>query len=114
MLLSRTRARGLGTGMPSTVASSRTPSKAVAASSTASRKSAGIPRRFPPSSPSIPRSGTCASWFLELEARAQHVLPALVVVVREQIRFSVHILILILVGQVQRLRRELEVLGDVP
>jgi hypothetical protein len=45
----------------STAAFSRTPSKAAAGSSTASRKSAGIPRRFPPSNPSIPRSGTCAS-----------------------------------------------------
>ena len=45
----------------------------------------------------------------ELVARAEQVLPALVVVVREPVALRVDLLILELVGEVQRLEREVEV-----
>ncbi len=50
---------------------------------------------------------------LELVARADHVLPTLVVVVRKPVCLRIHILILVFVGEIQRLARQLQVVGDV-
>ena len=49
---------------------------------------------------------------LELVAGTEHVLAALMVVVRQPIAVRIHVLILELVGEVERLEREIEALAS--